>query len=421
MRSQTSPVRVSRSAWSRLAACTAAAALLQLDGTLITVALPSVAHSMKVSSASTSMVLTAYFAAYVVVLPMGGTLVDRYGPRSIALIGLGIFALGAAGGALCSGIDALVATRILQGAGAGLVSPAALAGAVSGFPPEARGRALGAWGASAGVSNLLGPVLGGLLTIELGWRGDWWALVPLSIVAVGAIRIHVPHTINGGPSSSDALTRKPVVLAAAFIASITFAVMIGSFYIGEQYLQRSVGYSALGASSVLVLVALLVGGAAPVAGRLADHRGERLPATIGFALAGVGLLVLGLPGVPLHSLTTILPLMAIGTGLGLLFVPVSRAALNATSSSVHGRTSAVLSGGRLVGAATGAGLGGLALSSGPTAANVHSALLLGCALCLAVGIPASRLLRAPGPRRAESSSPSGTGVGRPSRRGARAR
>jgi MFS transporter, DHA2 family, methylenomycin A resistance protein len=403
MPSQTSPARVSRAAWTRLAACTAAAALLQLDGTLITVALPSVAHSMKVSSAATSVVLTSYFAAYALALPGGGILVDRYGPRNVALIGLGIFALGAASGALCSGLGALTATRIVQGAGAGLVSPAALAGAVSGFPPEARGRALGAWGASAGVSNLLGPVLGGLLTIALGWRGDWWALVPLSAIALAAVCIHVPDAVHDSPPRSDGLTRKPVVLAAAFIASITFAVMIGSFYIGEQYLQRGVGYSALGASGVLVLVALLVGAAAPVAGRLADQRGERLSATIGFALAGAGLLVLGLPGVSLHSLTTILPLVSVGIGLGLLFVPVSRAALNATPSSLHGRTSAVLSGGRLLGAATGAGLGGLALSTGPTAANVHSALLLACALCLAVGVPASRLLRAPIRARGESS------------------
>lgn len=408
MQSHGSQERVSRTAWSRLAVCTAAAALLQLDGTLVTVALPSVAHSMKVSSASTSVVLTAYFAAYALTLPAGGVLVDRHGPRRVALIGLGIFALGAASGALCSGIGALAATRVAQGVGAGLVSPAALAGAVSGFPSEARGRALGAWGASAGVANLLGPILGGLLTIGLGWRGDWWALVPLSVIALVAVGIHVPHVIPEGAPRPDGSTYRPVVLAAAFIASITFAVMIGSFYIGEQYLQRAVGYSALGASSVLVFVALLVGAAAPVAGRLADQRGERLSATIGFALAGAGLLVLGLPGVSLHSLATILPLMSVGIGLGLLFVPVSRAALNATPSSRHGRTSAVLSGGRLIGAAAGAGLGGLALATGPTAANVHSALLLACALCLAVGVPASRLLRAPIQARGEPGRSSAT-------------
>ena len=388
----------STAAWRRLAACTAAAALLQLDGTLITVALPSVAHSMRVSSASTSVVLSVYFAAYAVMLLPGGMLVDRLGARRLALVGLGLFALGAAAGALCASIGALAATRVVQGAGAGLVSPAALAAAVSGFPPERRGRALGVWGASAGVSNLLGPLLGGLLTVWLGWRADWWALVPLALLAASAIVVHVPRVLHEGPAEPGrAAVVNPVVLAAAFIAALTFAVMIGSFYIAEQYLQRAAGYSALTASSVLVLAALLVGVAAPIAGRLVDRRGERLPATAGFLTAGVGLLVLGLPGVSLQSAATIAPLIPVGLGLGMLFVPVSRAALNAAPSGVHGRVSALLSGGRLLGAAVGAGLGGLALSGGASAASVHDALLLACGLCIAIGVPACSLLRAPTP------------------------
>ncbi len=91
-------------------------------------------------------------------------------------------------------MSALIATRVVAGpAGAGLVSPAALAGAVSGFPPERRGSALGIWGASAGVSNLLGPLLGGLLTVTLGWRANWWALVPLALIAAAGIARRVPR------------------------------------------------------------------------------------------------------------------------------------------------------------------------------------------------------------------------------------
>ena len=252
----------SRRAWTRLAACTGAAALLQHDGTLITVALPAFAH--------------------------------RLG-------GLGLFAIGAAAGAVSTGIGGLVATRVVQGAGAGLVSAAALAGAVSGFPPERLGRALGVWGASAGVANLLGPLIGGLLTVAFGWRADWWALVPLSLLAIWAVITHLPALTPepcNGPRAA-AFTR--VVLAAAFIAALTFAVMIGAFYLAEQYLTRTAGFSTLGASSVLVVVVLLVGAAAPIAGRVADRRGEQLPVTAGFLAAALGLLVLGLPGVSLRK------------------------------------------------------------------------------------------------------------------------
>jgi MFS family permease len=375
-------------------ACTGAAALLQLDGTLITLAQPSVAHSHGVSSASTSVLLSAYFGAYALTLLPGGALVDRLGARRLALSGLALFALGAAAGALAHSIELLVATRILQGAGAGLVSPAALAGAVSGFPPERRGGALGIWGASAGVSNLLGPLLGGLLTVAFGWRADWWVLVPLAFLAAWGIVRYLP-TIDHGEAARGRVIANPVVLAATLIAALTFAVMIGSFYLAEQYLQRVAGYSALGASAVLVLVALLVGAAAPLSGMLADRHGERLPAMLGFLGAGSGLALLGIPGISLQSLSTVPLLIPVGLGLGMLFVPTSRAALNATAAASHGRTSAVLSIGRLVGAAAGAGLAGAALTGGITAAGVHSALLIAGALCFFVGLPACAWLVAP--------------------------
>jgi MFS family permease len=377
-------------AWSRLAACTAAAALLQLDGTLITVALPSVARGLHTSNGSTAVILSSYFIAYALALLPAGSLVDRFGARRLALLGLGVFAIGAGAGAVAPTIGVLVAMRVVQGVGAGLVSPAALAGAVSGFPPERRGSALGIWGASAGISNLLGPVLGGLLTVALGWRADWWALVPLALVAAAGILRSVPRTIHGEDASHPVLNG--TVLAASFVAALTFAVMIGCFYLAEQYLQRAAGFSALGASAVLVVVAVLVGAAAPLAGRLVDEHGERLPAVAGFIAAAVGLLVLGIPGVPLHSPVTLLPLIPVGLGLGMLFVPTSRAALNATPLGSHGRTSAVLSVGRLLGAAAGAGLAGIALAGGVHASKVHVALLIACAVCVAIGVPASRRL-----------------------------
>jgi MFS transporter, DHA2 family, methylenomycin A resistance protein len=374
-----------------LAACTAAAALLRLDGTLITVALPSVAHGLHVRGSTTSAVLSAYFASYALMLIPGGELVDRFGARRLALTGLAVFAIGALAGALVDSFGQLLVARVIQGAGAGLVSPAALAGAVSGFPPERRGSALGIWGASAGMSNLVGPLLGGLLTVAFGWRANWWALVPLTMAAAVAIARLLPAIVHGEDDSGHpALNR--IVLAATLVAALTFAVMIGAFYIAEQYLQRVAGFSALGASGALVLVALLVGAAAPLAGKMVDRHGEKLPALLGFVGAAVGLAILGIPGFKLDGLVTVLPLIPVGLGLGMLFVPTSRAALNASPLASHGRTSALLSVGRLLGAAIGAGLAGVAINGTLTASTVHQALLLGALLCAVVGIPAATCL-----------------------------
>ncbi len=383
-----------RAAWTRLAACTAAAALLQLDGTLITVALPSMAHGLHVSGSTTSIVLSAYFAAYALVLLPGGELVDRFGARPLALIGLVVFGLGALFGAVSGSFGELLASRVIQGVGAGLVSPAALAGAVSGFPPERRGSALGIWGASAGMSNLIGPLLGGVLTVAFGWRAAWWALVPLTVASALAIERLLPAIVHGNDAKEAHPAFNRIVLAATLIAALTFAVMIGAFWIAEQYLQRVAGFSALGASSALVIVALLVGVAAPLAGRLVDRHGEKVPALAGFAGAAIGLAILAIPGFPLDTALTILPLIPVGLGLGMLFVPTSRAALNATPLAAHGRTSALLSVGRLLGAAVGAGLAGAALSGVLTASTVHRTLLIGALVCVLVGIPASLCLSA---------------------------
>jgi predicted MFS family arabinose efflux permease len=303
------------------------------------------------------------------------------------------------------GFGLVVGSRAVQGVGAGLVSPASLAGAVSGFPPERRGAALGIWGASSGTANLIGPLLGGVLTVAFSWRANWWVLVPLSAAAAAGVVALVPPTVRADESPRLVELRRGLIAAAALVAGLTFTVMIGAFFLAQQYLQEVPGYSAIGAAAALVIVALAVGVAAPLAGRLADRRGERLPAVSGFALAGAALGVLAIPGVPLHGLVAAPPLMAAGLGLGLLFTPASRAALNAVPQARHGRVSATLSAARLVGAAAGAGLAGLAVSGGVTAHHVRLGLLGAAAICFAVGLPAAFRLGPGSPPPPESSLP----------------
>ena len=385
-------------AWRWFAVYNAVGFVLQLDGTLITVALPSVAHDLRVSSGSSATLLSVYFAAYALLLLPGGMLVDRFGVRRVALVGLLVFLTGASLGAVAGNFEMLIAARSLQGVGAGLVSPAALAGAVSGFPPQRRGAALGVWGASAGVANLTGPLIGGTLIELFGWRADWWALVPLGVVAFAAVLVPLPPSEHNEPSSCRRAPINRHVLTAALIGAVTFAVMIGSFCLLEQYLQDSAHFSALPASAALALVALSVALTAPVAGRLADVRGDRFTALLGFSVAGFGLAVLGMPGTPLSGGIGFALLGLFGVGLGMLFAPTSRAGLNSAAESAHGRASALLSIGRLLGAMIGASAAGVALSGGPSAAGAHHALLVACACCVLLGLPATwSLQRRPQP------------------------
>src|SRR6185436_12696857 len=143
------------------------------------------------------------------------------GSRAVALGGLALFGAGALAGALAGSLGVLILTRVIQGVGAGLVSPASLAGAVSGFPPERRGAALGIWGASSGVANLVGPVVGGLLTVAIDWRACWWFLVPASAAAALAIRQVVPREVHADESPEASGLRQRVVAAAALVAALT--------------------------------------------------------------------------------------------------------------------------------------------------------------------------------------------------------
>jgi MFS family permease len=392
------PPPVSRDARLRLAACAAAAALLQIDGTIVTVALPSVGDELGVNPHDLSLVLTAYFVTYGLMLFPGGTLVDRLGSRRVAFAGLAAFALGALCGALAGSFEVLVLSRLVQGFGAGLVSPASLAGAVSGYPPERRGAALGLWGASSGIANLIGPLVGGLLTVTIDWRACWWFFIPASVAAAWAVARFVPAAVHADERPEAAGLRQRVVGAAAVVAALTFVVMIGAFFIGQQYLQQTAGYSALGAAAALTLIAVLVGAGAPLAGTISDRYGERSTAMVGFASTALGLLLLAIPGAPLHGLAALPLLLPFGIGIGLLFVPASRAALNAVSQAKHGRVSSLLSMSRLLGAAIGSGLAGLALHGGVTSGHVHAALAIAGVACLAVGIPAAAELSPRGAR-----------------------
>jgi MFS family permease len=199
----------------------------------------------------------------------------------------------------------------------------------------------------------------------------------------------VPATVYADERPDATGLRQRVVGAAAMVAALTFVVMIGAFFLAQQYLQEAVGYSALGAASALTLIAVLVGIGAPLAGALSDRYGEAVTAMAGFGLAALGLLVLGIPGAPLDGLGALPLLIPFGIGIGLLFVPASRAALNAVSQAKHGRVSSLLSMARLLGAAIGAALAGVALSGGVTRGHVHTALLVAGVACLVIGIPAA--------------------------------
>jgi EmrB/QacA subfamily drug resistance transporter len=166
--------------WRALAVAGAAAFVTVLDMSIVTVALPSIGLQLQFSPENLQWVVTAYAITFGGLLMLGGRLADLFGRRRLFMIGLALFT---AASLLCgfAGSEAvLIAARALQGVGAAMVSPAALAIVSAAFTVTSeRNRAFAVWGAIAGSAAAIGVVLGGILTKYLGWEWIFFVNVPI--------------------------------------------------------------------------------------------------------------------------------------------------------------------------------------------------------------------------------------------------
>src|SRR4029453_3399273 len=155
-----------------------------LDATIVTSALPAIRQALGFPDAALQWVFTAYALVFGGLLIFGGRVADLAGRRRMFLVGLGLFTAAPAGCALAWSPGALVTARVLQGAGAALLSPAALALLTTlSEPGRGRRRAVGWWTAVAAGGGASGWVLGGLITEYAGWRWVFAVNVPLGLAA----------------------------------------------------------------------------------------------------------------------------------------------------------------------------------------------------------------------------------------------
>src|ERR1700761_913691 len=158
--------------------------LANLDLFIVNVGLPNIAADFRGASLeSLSWILNAYAIAYAALLVFFGRLVERHRRDLSFLAGVALFTLASAACAAAQGVWSLVAFRMLQAAGAALMTPTSLGLLLASFPPERRGSAVRTWTAIGGLAAALGPVVGGLL-IALNWRWIFIVNVPIGLVAI---------------------------------------------------------------------------------------------------------------------------------------------------------------------------------------------------------------------------------------------
>lgn len=166
--------------------------MILIDSTIVSVANPRIMEGLGADINSVIWVTSAYLLAYAVPLLITGRLGDRFGPKKLYLLGLVVFTLASLWCGLSGNVETLIAARVVQGLGAAIMTPQTMAVITRIFPPDRRGAAMSVWGATAGMATLVGPVLGGILVDGLGWQWIFFINLPVGVVGFVLALRNVP-------------------------------------------------------------------------------------------------------------------------------------------------------------------------------------------------------------------------------------
>ncbi|MEU4176532.1 MFS transporter [Streptomyces sp. NPDC026589] len=190
----------------------------------IAIPLPRVARELVLERADVILLSTAYGLTFAGLLLLGGRLADRYGGRRALIAGLVLFAIASAAAPLAPGIEALLAARFTQGAGAALVAPAAMAVLRAVFPsPAAYGRAMATWGGLSVLGATAGHLLSGVISALLSWR--WTFAVPV-VVAIAALVLTPRLLPDTAPNRGRRLDLPGALLATAGITLASYGLVV---------------------------------------------------------------------------------------------------------------------------------------------------------------------------------------------------
>src|ERR1700734_3033310 len=169
-----------------------------LDNLVVTMALPAIRRSLHGSIQSLEWTVNAYTLTFAVLLLTGAALGDRLGRRRMFAAGLTLFVVASVACALAGNIGALIAARAVQGAGAALVMPLAMALLSAAFPREERAKALGIFSAVTGLALIAGPVAGGAIAEGFAWQWIFWINLPIGVIVIPLIRRHIRESVGPG-------------------------------------------------------------------------------------------------------------------------------------------------------------------------------------------------------------------------------
>src|SRR4051812_44418438 len=421
-----------------------------LDATIVNVALPDVHADLGGSVAALQWVVNGYTLALAGLLLTGGALADRIGARRVLVAGLVAFGAASAACSVAPSAALLVVARVVQGAAAAATVPASLALIRATYSDAAeRTRAVGLWGAVAGVAAATGPVAGGLLVSAAGWRAVFAVNVPIAAAATWLVVGQLPRAprhlrgidaagqllgavaltaataaaIESGPASPGlvalaataaigfvaverrarapvvppSLFRRPAFGAASAVGLLINLGFYGQLFVFNLYLQEVRGMSPLAAGLALLPMGGVVSIASAVSGRVAARRGVYPVMLVGLSIGACGLAALATAGAHTPYLLLVPPLLATGAGMALTMPAATTAAVDAAPAASAGVAAGVLNAARQVGGALGVALLGalFAHPAGGSLTGLHVGLALAACSFAAGALVTWRGVRVP--------------------------
>jgi EmrB/QacA subfamily drug resistance transporter len=232
-------------AWGALATVTLAVTVIVMDGSIVNVALPTLARALEgASNSHVQWIVDAYILAFAAMLPAAGSAADRFGRRRVMVLGLVVFGLMSAGGATAQTAGQLIAWRAAMGVGAAMIFPSTLAIITDTFAdPTRRRRAIAVWAGSSGLGVALGPVAGGWLLEHFDWGSVFLVNLPVIAVVLVGSALLVRPSADPSPARLDLAGN---VLAVMAIVTLVFGLIEGPVYgWGSWRIAGALGLSAV--------------------------------------------------------------------------------------------------------------------------------------------------------------------------------
>jgi len=208
-----------------------AAFMIALDGTIVTTALTTIRKSLHASVESLEWTVSAYILTFAVLMLTGSALGDRFGRRRVFLAGLTLFTAASAACGLSSTVAELITARAVQGVGAAVIMPLAIAQLGAAFPPRERGRAMGVSAGIIGLATAGGPFVGGVVAQGLAWQWLFWVNVPVGVLVIVGVVLKMTETYPSpiqphGPRAR--LDLVGVVLTTGGVLGLVWALVRGN-------------------------------------------------------------------------------------------------------------------------------------------------------------------------------------------------